>query len=116
MIKFHEAPLAPMGGVSPLQNTGLIMEMKVTYIFQALKDSGVSITDFSRLTRVSRETLYRWKKGSPIVDRLRLDLAYSVAIRLEKACRIKKLPLKNRLKKDQRLALLRKIVAAMSNK
>ena len=92
------------------------MEKKTQYIFEALDKSGVSMTDFARITRISRETLYRWKKGANITDRLRLDLGYTCALRLEKACRLGKLPLTDKLKAVQRLKVLRRIIASMSNK
>jgi hypothetical protein len=89
---------------------------KVAYIFSALEKAEVSFTDFTRLTRISRESLYRWRGGAPVKDMLRLDLAYTYALRLEKACRAGKLPLANRLKAVQRLATLRKIITEMSAK
>ncbi len=89
---------------------------KAKYIFEAIEKAEVSFTDFSRLTKISRETLYRWRNGSPISDMLRLDLAYTVATRFEKACRSGKLPLTSRLKKEQRIQVLRKIVASMVSK
>jgi hypothetical protein len=81
-----------------------------------LDSSGVTITDFSRLTRISRETLYRWKDGANITDNLRLDLAYNTALRLEKACREGKLPLFEKLKAPARIKLLRSIVSEMGRK
>ena len=95
-----------------LENT----DPKVKYIFEALDKSGVTMTDFSRITRISRETLYRWKKGNAITDRLRLDFAYTAAIRLEKGCRLGRLPIQEKLKKEQRLVVLRKIIAEMASK
>lgn len=92
------------------------METNVAFIFEAIEKAGVSITDFSRLTRISRVTLYRWKKGTPITDMLRRDLAFTLATRLEKACRAGKLPITDKLKADQRLAVLRRIVASMAAK
>jgi hypothetical protein len=89
---------------------------KVDFIFKALEVSKVSFTDFSRLTRISRESLYRWKDGAKIGDQLRLDLAYNFALRLEKACREGKLPLTERHKAPARIKLLRQIVADMGKK
>jgi len=89
---------------------------KVEYILEALDKSHVSMTDFSKLTRVSRMSLYKWKAGSKISDMLRLDLAYTVATRLEKACRLGKLPLVDRYKPEPRRKLLRKIIAEMATK
>ena len=86
------------------------MDPKVKYIFDAIKKAGVSITDLSRLTSVSRESLYRWKNGNPVADRLRLDIVYRTALRFESACREGKLPFPDRLKKVQRLKALRTII------
>jgi hypothetical protein len=91
-------------------------ETKVNFIFEALDKAGVSMTDFTRLTRISRESLYRWKGGAPVKDMLRLDLAYTYAKRLETACRSERLPLTSRLKAPQRLIVLRKIIAEMATK
>lgn len=90
------------------------MTEKVKYIFDAIDKSGIAITDFSKLTRISRESLYRWRRGSNITDKLRLDLAYTVAVRLEKACRCEELPLVDKLKPEQRIVVLRKIIASMA--
>ena len=88
----------------------------IEYIFEAIDKSGVSLTDFSRLTNISRETLYRWKKGAAATDKLRVNLAYTVAVRFEKACRLEKLPLTDRLKAPQRLQALRRIISQMATK
>lgn len=89
---------------------------KVSYIFTTIEKAGVSFTDFARITKISRETLYRWKGGGTVKDMLRLDLAYTYALRLEKACRAGRLPLVNKLKAEQRLKMLRTIIAEMSAK
>ena len=89
---------------------------KVDYIFEALEKSGVSMTDFSKITRISRETLYRWRNGNMIKDMLRLDFAYTAANRLEKGCRNGVLPLTDKLKKDARIPRLRRIIADMASK
>lgn len=89
---------------------------KVAYIFEALEKSGVRVTDFSKIVGVSRPTLYSWKNGGTIADRLRLDLAYTAARRLETACRLGKLPLVDRFKPEPRRKILRKIIAEMATK
>jgi hypothetical protein len=94
----------------------MTLEEKLDYIFNAVDISEVSLTDFCRLTGISRETLYRWKNGGNVTDKLRLDLAYTVATRMEKACRLGNLPLTDRLKKEQRLVVLRKIIREMASK
>jgi len=92
------------------------MNEKVAYIFEALEKSEVSIQDFSRVTTISRETFYRWKKGGAATDQIRLNMAYTVALRLEKACRLGKLPLTDKLKKEQRFIRIRNIIREMSAK
>lgn len=89
---------------------------KINYIFKAVETSNIFLTDFGRLTGISRETLYRWKDGGNITDKLRLDLAYTVATRIEKACRLGKLPLTDKLKKVQRVVVLRQIIKSMASK
>lgn len=92
------------------------MSEKTDYIFKCAEIAKISMTDLARITGVSRETLYRWKKGRPINDHLRLNIVYQYALRMEKACRIGELPLSNKYKKEQRLKVLRKIVADMASK
>ena len=92
------------------------MKEKVAYIFAALEKAEVSILDFSRVTTISRETFYRWKNGGAAKDQIRLNMAYTVALRLEKACRAGKLPLVDKLKKEQRYIRIRSIVREMSAK
>lgn len=91
------------------------MKEKIEFIFKAAEASQVTMTDLARLTGISRETLYRWRQGRAISDVLRLNIAYQYALRLEKACRSGKLPIKDKLKKDQRLKVLRKVVAEMAS-
>ena len=92
-----------------------MMHPKVAYVYEVLEKAEIGPTDFSILTKVSRETLHRWKKGANIADQLRLDIAYNTSIRLERGCRAGLLPLKERLKSPQRIAVLRKIIAEMAN-
>ncbi len=87
-------------------------ETKVKYIFNAIAIASITMTDFARITRISRETLYRWRSGGAITDMLRLDFAYGNARRIEAACRSGKLPLTDKLKKEARVDRLRKIIAA----
>lgn len=88
---------------------------KIEYIFEAIDKAGVTYIDFSRITRISRATLYQWKKGGAIRDKLRLDLAYVTATRLEKGCVHGRLPITDKLKPKQRIKVLRKIIAEMAN-
>lgn len=92
------------------------MDERIEYIFRSLEPSGVSLTDFSRLTSVSRETLYRWRDGGNASDKLRINVALTMASRLEKACRAGRLPLKERMNAAERMKVLRKIVAEMASK
>jgi hypothetical protein len=83
-------------------------EAKVKYIFEALEKADITMTGFTRLTRISRESLYRWKNGSPVKDMLRLDLAYTYAKRMEAACRAERLPLTSNSKHRNALRFLGK--------
>ena len=90
------------------------MDPKAQYIFDALSDAEVSITDMSRLTSISRVSLHKWFNGSVISDQLRLNLAYTTAQRMRKAFDKDRLPLPNKLKPKERLAALRSIIAEMA--
>lgn len=90
------------------------MQTKVTHVFKSLERASISITDFSKLTSISRMSLHRWRNGSAVTDMLRLNLAYSTALRLDRAVAKRKLPLHDRLKAPQRLVVLRKIIASMT--
>jgi len=92
------------------------MNTKVKYILDALNTSEVSVTDFSTLTSISRVTIYRWRNGGEVKDELRLNLAYNTAMRLNKAVQHQRLPLTDRLKKDQRVQVLGSIIREMSAK
>ena len=89
---------------------------KVVFVFDVLDKAGVRMTDFARVTRITRETLYRWKNGGNITDELRRDIAYTYALRLEKAVAAGRLPFTDTLKKEQRVVTLRKIIADMASK
>ena len=89
---------------------------KVAYIFKAIENTKMSFTDFSRITKISRETLYRWKKGAPITDMLRLNIAYVTASNMEKARSAGRLPLKSKFKAPQRVIVLIEILADMTAK
>lgn len=94
------------------------LKERVKFIFDTIEKAGVSMTDFARIVGdgASRETLYRWKSGANIADGFRLNFVYSVAVRLSKAVHLGRLPLKDKLKAVQRLAVLREIVKSMSAK
>lgn len=88
-------------------------EDKIPYILDCIEKADVSFTDFSLISGISRETIYRWKNGGTVRDRLRFNMAYTLATLLEKACRAGRLPLTDKLKSEARVKVLRKIVAEM---
>jgi hypothetical protein len=51
----------------------------VLFIFNVLRTTETSITEFSERTNISRTTLNHWKKGGYINDQLRLTIAYREA-------------------------------------
>ena len=89
---------------------------KVERIFRSIERAEISIADVQRLTSVSRETLYRWKDGGNIKDFLRLNIMMKFASLLETAVSEGKLPLQNPMKTDERIKLLRKIIANAATK
>lgn len=89
---------------------------KMAYIFKAIERSGVSISDLQKITNISRNTLHAWKKGGNVADMLRFSIMLKVAANLNIACDEKKLPLQNPLKSDERLRLLRKLIANAATK
>lgn len=84
---------------------------KIDFVMRALQASGVNITDFSKLTQISRTTLHKWKRGQHASDQLRLNVAFNYAIRLDKAVESKKLPLQGTWAADERLEALRNVIA-----
>ena len=90
-----------------------ITKEKADIMFAAMDAADVSVTLFSTLCRTSRATLYRWRnepeKG---IDKIRFNLAYDIAVRLNRAVEQAKLPLKDKLGKAAKEALVRKIVIA----
>ena len=91
-------------------------EEKVKYIFECVGKAEVNLIDFARLTQISRNSLYRWKREGNATDNIRVQLADSAAQRLEMACRNGLLPLTDRLKAEKRFDVIRKIVASQSTK
>lgn len=88
--------------------------IKAAFIFKALEDSEVSITDFSRLTNISRTSLYAWKRGNNVADNLRLGIAVSYAARLGKAVEIGRLPLIGTYPISERIQVLKSIIAEVN--
>jgi len=89
---------------------------KVEKIFQSIERAEIGMVDVQRLTSISRETLYKWKDGGNIKDFLRLNIMTRFASLLEIGCGAGVLPLQNPLKTDERIKLLRKIIAAAAVK
>lgn len=86
-------------------------EAKVHAIFAALDRAGISITDFHRLTSISRTSLHSWRRGGTVTDMIRLRDAYAFAQRIDKAVELKKLPLVGTYRISERLRVLRGIIA-----
>lgn len=87
------------------------VQIKVKAIFAALEKAGVSMTDFARLTGVSRASLYNWRSGANVTDMIRLRDAYAFALRLSKAVEMKKLPLVGMYQLTERIKVLKQIIA-----
>jgi transposase-like protein len=87
-------------------------EDKAQYIFETLEVGHISMVDFHRLTKISRETLYRWRRngGKRITDQFRLNFAYTMAQRLREAVNEGVLPLTDKLKKEARVNRYRAII------
>jgi hypothetical protein len=88
----------------------------VDFIFATLDESGVNVTDFHRLTGVSRVTLYNWKNTREASDMFRLGYAHQVAEKLHKAVEDKKLPFADRLQKGHRISELEKLTGIIARK
>jgi transcriptional regulator with XRE-family HTH domain len=86
-------------------------DSKVKFILDTLDAAGVSMTDFAKLTAISRTTLYAWRRGANVADKLRLQVAFNYAIRLDRAVEGSRLPLIDKLSPPQRLKVLRQIIA-----
>jgi predicted transcriptional regulator len=93
---------------------GLSTKDKVSFIIKTLEESEVSITDFARLTNISRTSLYAWKKGQNVADKLRLSVAFNYALRLAKAVENKRLPLVGMYSVAERIKTLKVIIAEMN--
>ena len=86
---------------------------QIDKIFAALDASGVSVSDFARLTTVSRSTLYKWKDGtvSNIRDRRALSIALAYADKIQQAVAAKRLPLTETYRITKRVSVLRGIIS-----
>jgi len=82
-------------------------------LFETLRAAEISISDFARLTTISRNTLQRWKRDDfqSIRDQLRLDLANQYAARIEIARLKGRLPLKEKYRLTERTAVLRRLLS-----
>lgn len=102
--------MRPLHGGATLFYRVKSMEDRVKYIFDVLENTHISYVDFSRLTGISRQTIYRWQRGGNIKDQFRFKFATRMAMKLEELLKEGKLPLQDRLKKDQRIAVLRRLI------
>ena len=92
------------------------LDPKVRIIIQAREASAITWGDYATISGVSRETLYRWTKYLKPKDKLRLNIAYTLAVRLNRAVAEGLLPIEQKLKPKERRTYLRKIVAQMASK
>ena len=80
------------------------------YIFDTLARADVTISDFAKLTSISRQTLHHWKAGGSINDLIRLNLAFNTAKRLATATEGGRLPLNEKLPSAERVVILKRII------
>jgi len=83
---------------------------QVEKIFAAMAISGIYVSDFAKLTGISRTSLYKWRNGEAITDKIRLNLAASTADRLAWAVEKKRLPLSEVMSAKERVQALKRIV------
>jgi len=83
---------------------------KVNFIFEVIDKCEVKLTDYEVLSRVSRQTLHKWKNGSPVRDMLRLDYAYTLAGRLNHLHAVGTLPLKEKLTAKARVKYIHELI------
>lgn len=80
-------------------------------LFAILDAAGVSTSDFSRLTGITRTSLQRWKvNGAHIRDRLRFRIAEDKARRIATATSMGRLPLRETYTWSERTAALKRII------
>lgn len=92
------------------------IDPKVLVVMQAREASAITWAAFAALSGISRVSLYRWTKSLQPKDKLRLNIAYTLATRLNKAVEAGLLPIEQKLKPKEKLTYLRKIVAQMAGK
>ncbi len=80
------------------------------HIFEILDRAGIGMLAFAQLTGISRESLYRWKKGNVVTDKLRLNLASTYARHLDTAAAAGHLPLQG-VSPKERTRVLRELIA-----
>jgi hypothetical protein len=80
------------------------------YIFEVLERAKVGMLAFAQLTGVSRESLYRWKRGNVVTDKLRLNLVRTYARHLDTAVTAGHLPLQG-VSPKERTKVLREIIS-----
>ena len=97
--------------MNPRQVTAQLVKQQAEIMVDTMDKADISVTLFSKMSRTSRATLYRWKnepdKG---VDRFRFDMAVSISLRLQYAVKQGLLPLKDKLTKGEKEAAIRNIV------
>lgn len=86
------------------------MSEETKYIFEVLERAGVGMLAFAQLTGISRESLYRWRKGNAVADKLRLKIAHTYARHLDTATKAGELPLQG-VSPKERTKVLREIIA-----
>ena len=86
------------------------MSKETDYIFEVVEKAGVGMLAFAQLTGVSRESLYRWRKGNAVTDKLRLNLVHTYARHLDTATQDGLLPLQG-VSPKERTKVLREIIA-----
>lgn len=86
------------------------MSETTKYIFEVLERAGIGMQPFATLTDISRESLYRWKRGNAVTDKLRLKIVYTYARHLDTAVKAGLLPLEG-VKPKERTKVLREIIA-----
>ena len=96
---------------TPKVITTQLVKQQAELMFNMMDKADISVTLFSKMSRTSRATLYRWRnepdKG---VDRFRFDMAVSIALRMKYAVEQNLLPLKDKLTKGEKEATIRNII------
>jgi len=65
-----------------LKGVEMLPQEQIDFIFKVLDATNTNLSKFSRLTSISRTTLYKWKNGDSTGDKFRLAAAVKHAKRL----------------------------------